>query len=147
MLRQVNKLPDFNKNFAYVKAADVTTKPAEDYIKSQITWLREGRPPQHKVGETLDVSQEDIAGLIIIEFTAAATLLAEPREGAQAINVPQGLKCLGPQYATEDSFPVCHTSMEEEDWALIVDAKTKKVLGWIKPDQLNKISKFIEPNF
>ena len=147
MLRQVNKLPDFNKNFAYVNAKDVTTKPIEDYVKSQITWLREGRPPQHKVGDTLDVSKEDMAGLIIIEFTASATLLAEPREGAQAINVPKGLQCLGPMYASEDSFPVCHANMDEENWALIVDAKTKKVLGWIKPEKLNKISKYIEPTF
>jgi hypothetical protein len=147
MLRQVNKMPAFNKNFAYVNARDVTTKLLEDYVKKEIDSLRAGRPPQHKVGDSLDVSEEDIAKLVIIEFTAAGTLLLQPREDAQTINVPKGLKCLGPIYASEDSFPVCYANMEEENWAMIVDAKTKKVLGWIKPEKLNKISKWIEPKF
>jgi len=146
MLRQVNKLPDFNKNFAYVSAKDVTTKPIKDYVKKEIDWLRAGRPPRHKVGDVLNISQEDIDKCIIIELKTPATLLAEPKEGSQAIKASKGLKCLGPVWQTEDSFPVCYANMEEENWAMLVDAKTKKVLGWIKPEQLYKISEWIEPN-
>ncbi|MCL2156212.1 MAG: hypothetical protein FWH53_11150 [Leptospirales bacterium] len=146
ILRQADKLPIFNKNFAYVNTKEVKTESIKDYVKQEIDWLRAGRPPRHKVGDTLDVSQEDIDKCITIVFKAPATMFAEPKESAQTIKAPKGLKCLGPMWATEDSFPVCYANMEEENWAMIVDVTTKKVLGWIKPEQLNEISEWIEPN-
>jgi hypothetical protein len=146
-LKQVNKLAYFNKNFVYVRADDVTTSPIEDYVKKQIDWLRAGRPPQFEVGDAFEYDEwRTLDNSVVFEFTASATLLAEPKEGARAIEAPEGLKCLGPVYATEDSFPNIYANMEEEDWALIVDVNTGKVLGWMKPEQLREISRWIEPD-
>ena len=147
LLRQVNKLPEFNKSFVYVNFEDIKTKPAEDYVKDQIDWLRAGRPPRHKVGDSINPSSErnEIKSSIIIEFKTPATLFNEPKEGASTITVPKGFKCLGPLIATEDSFPAVYANMEEENWSLIIDIETKKVVGWIESEKLNKISKWIEP--
>ena len=147
ILRQTNKLPYFNNNFVYVRADDVTASPAEDYVKAQINWLREGRPPRSKVGDDFAYDEwRTLDRSIIIELTAPAALLAEPKEGARAIDAPKGLKLLGPVYETEDSFPNIYANMEEEDWALIVDVNTSKVLGWMKSEQLREISRWIEPD-
>jgi hypothetical protein len=148
ILRQINKLSDFNNNNFYVRADDVTTNQAGDYVKNQIEWLRDGRPPHHKVGDTFKFDElRIIDNSVIIELTAPATLVDEPKEGARTIDAPKGLKCLGPLFGTEDFFPViAYADMEEENWALIIDIKTSEVLGWIKTEQLSKISEQIEPN-
>ncbi|MDL2263983.1 UrcA family protein, partial [Synergistaceae bacterium OttesenSCG-928-I11] len=138
MLRQLNKLPDFDEKFVYISAGDVTTRPAKDYVKNQINWLRAGRPPRFKVGEVLKLGEGyGVDKRIIFVLKAPVTLLEEPKEGARKIEAPKGLKCLGPVYATEDDFPICHADMEEENWALIVDAATCQVLGWILKPQLH----------
>ena len=146
MLRQVNKMTEFNKNFVYVRVSDVRTQPAEEHINSQIDWLMAGRPPRHRVGERLNFDEEHIKNSMTIVLTAHATLLEEPREGARTIAVPKGLELLGPLYATEDSFPNIYANMEEENWALIVDFKTRTVLGWIKYEKLFEISEWIAPD-
>jgi len=145
VLRQVNKIPEFNRNFAYVRADDVRTHPAEDYVINQIDWLRAGRPPRQKVGERLNIDEEEISKSVTIVLTAPVTLRDEPKEGARTIEAPEGLELLGPLYATEDSFPNVYANMEEENWALIVDAKTWTVLGWIRSEQLSEISDWIAP--
>ena len=100
------------------------------------------------MGEVFELGEGDgVDKRIIFELKASATLFAEPKEAARKIEVPEGLKCLGPVYATEDNFPICHADMEEENWALVVDAGTCKALGWIKPEQLFEISEWIEPEF
>jgi hypothetical protein len=147
ILKQVNKLEYFNKNFVYVRADDVTTSPAESYIQRHIDWLRDGRPPRFKVGDVFEYDEWRTPDKsITIELTAPASLLTEPKEGSQEIEVPKGFKCLGPVFETEDSFPNIHANMEEEEWALIVEVKTGKVLGWMKSEQLGKISRWIEPD-
>ena len=147
MLRQVNKLAEFNNDFFYVRVDDVKTSPIEDYVMKGIEWLREGRPPRFKVGDVLEFDEWSTADKrIIITLKSAATLLAEPNEGAQEIEVQEGLRLLGPVYATEDAYPNVHANMEEENWALMVDAISYKVLGWIKFEQLADISEWIEPN-
>ncbi len=146
MLQQADKLPEFGGQFAYIRADDVNTEPPLDYVKEQIDWLRAGRPPRFEVGEVLEFGESygpDVR--VVIELQAPATLLAEPREGARKIEVPKGLRYLGPIYETEDNFPVCHADMEEESWALVVDAVTCQVLGWMKPGPLSEISEWIVP--
>ncbi|MCL1875571.1 MAG: hypothetical protein FWF87_04865 [Synergistaceae bacterium] len=148
LLRQTNKMTEFNRSFAYVRADDVVTRPAEEHVKIHINRLREGRPPQFKVGDTFEYDEwRNPDRSVIIELTAPAALLAAPDEGApKAGEAPKGFKCLGPVYATEDSFPNIHANMEEVNWALVVDVGTAKILGWIKSDELGEISKWIEPD-
>jgi hypothetical protein len=63
------------------------------------------------------------------------TLLKEPKIGAEGIKIPAGIRYFGQQEGTEDQFPVCYADMDEIDWALIVDADTRKVLGWMNADE------------
>ena len=147
MLRQVNKLAEFNNDFFYVRADDIKTSPVDNHVLRGIEWLREGRPPRFKVGDVLEFDEwSDTEKRIIIILKASAILLVEPKDGAQEIEVPEGLRLLGPIYATEDSYPNIHANMEEENWALMVDAITCKVLGWIQLEKLAGISEWIEPN-
>ncbi len=137
MLRQVNKWPEFDQNFVYVRADDVTVSPVEDRVKKEIDWLRAGRPPRQKVGDVFAFGEGDgVDKRVLIGLKAQATLLEEPRADARKIEVPRGGKYLGPILHDESNFPVCHADMEEENWAMMYDAGTGLALGWIKPDQL-----------
>jgi hypothetical protein len=79
------------------------------------------------VGDTFDNAE----GRSIYVLKVPVTLLKEPKIGAEEIKIPAGLKYLGAYMDTEDPFPIWHKDIDEVDWAIIVNANTKKVLGWI----------------
>jgi L-rhamnose mutarotase len=135
-LRQVHKLAEFNYSYGYVNANDVEIHSLSDYAKEEIIWIYAGRPPREKVGDDF---REKAGDRSIRTLKVPVTLLKEPKDGAEKIKIPAGLKYVSYAVDTEDMFPVYYNDMDEVDWALIVRADTYKVLGWIKAEEWGNI--------
>jgi hypothetical protein len=133
-IRQVHKLSSFNYSYGYVDANLITPEPLSDYEREYFEWIRDGKPPKEKVGDLFE-AMRNTSGIT----KAPATLLKEPKIGAEEIKIPEGTKFAGEQYGTEDIFPIYYTDINEDDWALIVDPDTRKILGWIKGTEWSKV--------
>jgi hypothetical protein len=118
----------------YVNAELITTEPLPDYVREYLEWILDGKPPAEKVGELFKEMRDTIC-----VTKAPATLLKEPKAGAEEIKIPEGTRFVGPAYATEDIFPTYYTDIDEVYWALIVDADTGKILGWVKDSEWSKV--------
>jgi hypothetical protein len=133
-IRQVHKLSWYNYSYGYVDAKLITPEPLSDSERKYFEWIRNGKPPAEKVGDVFEAMRDTIGVTKV-----PVTLLKEPKIGAEEIKIPEGTRFVGPRYGTADSFPTYYSDMDEEDWSLIVDADTGKILGWIKVDEWNKV--------
>jgi hypothetical protein len=135
-LRQIHKLAEFNYSYGYVNAKDVEINSNNDFVNKEMANIRAGRPPLKKVGGDFRTEAE---GRSIRTLKVPVTLLEEPKDGAEKIKIPAGLKYVSYAPDTEDMFPVYYNDIDEVDWALIVRADTYKVLGWMRADEWHKI--------
>jgi hypothetical protein len=136
-LRQVHKLAEFNYSYGYVSAKYVNTNDtSNEYLKEEMARIRAGRPPRKKVGDDFRAEGEFRTKRTL---KVPVTLLKEPKEGAEKIKIPAGLKYVSYAEETEDNFPVYYNDINEVDWALIVRADTYKVIGWMKAEEWGNI--------
>jgi hypothetical protein len=146
-LRQVHKLSKYNYSYGYVNANFVNTESLSDYddkeendwlrwYREEIAWTLNGRPPEETVGNILAAfEQSDLRYKYIYTFKISVTLLKKPENGSEEIKIPAGVRYIGEQEGTEDKFPVCYADMNEVNWVLIIDADTRKALGWMNADE------------
>jgi hypothetical protein len=133
--RQIHKMASFNYSYAYVNAEVV--EPYDGLAANEeMARIRAGRPPRWKVGDDF---RGEVGRRSTGTFKEPVTFQKEPRNGAEKIKMPAGLRYVRCVDGTEDEFPVYYNDIDEVDWALIVSADTYKVLGWMKADEWYKI--------
>lgn len=135
-IRQVHKLAQFNYSYGYVNANFVEIRSVDSYVNEEMANIRANKPPHKKVGDDFRAESE---GRLVGTLEVPVTILKAPKDGAEKITIPAGLKYVSYAEGTEDNFPVYYNDINEVDWALIVSADTYKVLGWMKAEEWAKI--------
>jgi hypothetical protein len=109
----------------YIKANSIKKGPPlspED--KTAIEDLKQGRPFKLKIGDIVSDAFE-ISCITQKDFL----MYKEPKSTSQKIALPKGSKICYP-LETEDLDPGTYIDMEDNLWPPVIDANSKKVLGW-----------------
>ena len=148
----VDKLSVFNFAPAYVNAKDIQKVVLDDGDRLELDWYDKGRPLRFKVGDDIEVvkkannlSLKTALNLSAghfrwrsVETKKEFSLLKEPNKNSEKINIPAKTKIIDPcdwsWYASgslDKPEPLgYYVDMNMQQWLAIIDAKSRKVLGW-----------------
>jgi hypothetical protein len=111
-------LPYINAN--YIEKGSLSP---ED--KTAIEDLKQGRPFKLKIGDIVN----DTDGLRACITQKNFSMYQEPKSTSKKIVLPKGSKVCYP-LETEGVDPGTYIDMEDNLWPPIIDANSKKILGW-----------------